>query len=69
MSELIDRIRGVFPDNDSLTDEQVLDMSKGTLLRASIEFDIEYKNLRKAFGKGLSTDVQRAGNLVKGAFK
>lgn len=48
MSELVSRLREQLAFNDVFTDEQILEQTKGTLFRASIELDIAKSVLVKA---------------------
>lgn len=48
---LISRLRESCPEDHALTDEQLLDVTKGTLLRAGIEIGIAKEQLVKAIAK------------------
>lgn len=60
---LISRLRESFPEDHALTDEQLLTLTKGTLLRAGIEIGIAKEQLVKTMAKQLPILERRLGKI------
>ena len=60
---LISRLRESFPEDHALTDEQLLTITKGTLLRAGIEIGIAKEQLVKAMANHLPVFDKQFGKI------
>lgn len=62
-TELIKRCREQFELHESITDDQVLEITKGTLLRAGIEIGIAKEQLVKAMAIQLPVFDRHFGKI------
>ncbi len=63
MSELVSRLREQLAFDDVFTDDQILEQTKGTLFRASIEIGIAKEQLVKAMANHLPVFDKQFGKI------